>query len=102
MGITDRVTGFTSKVQDGAKSATQTVFLTSLRLISGAVLGLSLGLIVREMAQGGFLVLLFTLLVVLGSFMKLSSQWTLGKIFIFDLICVLVGMLLRMYIVIAP
>jgi hypothetical protein len=34
--------------------------------------------------------------------MKVLSSWGIGQILIFDLICVLVGMLFRMYILIAP
>lgn len=102
MGMGDRVTGMTNRVQDGAKNATNSLLLFLLKLISGLMLGLTLGLIVREILQNGFLTLLFVLLATTVVFMKVSSKWSFGQVFIFDLVCILVGMLLRVYIVVAP
>lgn len=98
----DRIGGMATRMQDGAKNATSSLLLFLLKLISGLVLGLTLGLIIREILQNGFLTLLFVLLTTTVVFMKLSSNWSYGQVFIFDLVCILVGMLLRVYIVVAP
>ncbi|MDG0814852.1 hypothetical protein [Bdellovibrio svalbardensis] len=102
MGISDKMRGLATNVQDGVKSSTLSFFHICLRLITGFLVGLTLALIGQELIGYGTFALIFATIVVLAVVMKLLSAWSFGQIFIFDLIVVLVGMLLRMYILVAP
>ncbi|WP_295900339.1 hypothetical protein [uncultured Bdellovibrio sp.] len=102
MGIGDKMRGLASSAQEGVKSSTLSFFHFTLRFVTGILLGLVLGLIGQELVGYGTFALLFVMVVVLGIVMKVLSNWSMGQILIFDLICVLVAMLLRMYILVAP
>lgn len=102
MGIGDRMRGLATDVQTGVKSTTMKLLHFSLRLLSGFFLGLTIALIGQELLGYGNFALIFATTVVLSVIMKILSQWTFGQILIFDLIAVLVAMLLRMYILVAP
>lgn len=102
MGIGDKMRGMASNAQDGVKNSTITLTHFLLRFVSGLVLGLVLALIAQELIGFGTFALIFVMIVILGITLKFLSSWSISKILIFDLICVLVGMLLRMYILVAP
>lgn len=102
MGIGDRMKGLASGAQEGVKTTSLSLMHFSLRFVTGILLGLVLALIGQELMGYGIFALLFVMFVVLGMSLKLLGSWSIGQILIFDLICVLVGMLLRMYILVAP
>jgi hypothetical protein len=78
----------------------------ALRMVSGGFLGLTLSLVVQEALgkkEGDDLISFFFVIVATcGAFLRVSKKWTLASVLIFDLICVLVGMILRLYIMVAP
>ena len=102
MGLSERMSLMASQIQDGAKSTTKSLFNIFLRALTGLVLGFTLALVAQQMIGFGSFGLFFMTTVVLGLFYKLSSAWSIASILIFDLICVLVALSLRMYILIAP
>lgn len=102
MGIGEKMSGFATRAQDGVKSSTMSIMHIALRLVTGLFLGLVLALIGQELMGYGTFALLFVMVVVVGLIMKFMSGWSFAKILIFDLICILVAMLLRMYILVAP
>ncbi|WII73871.1 hypothetical protein QJS83_08265 [Bdellovibrio sp. 22V] len=102
MGIGDKMRGLASSAQEGAKSSALSLFHITLRFITGVLLGMTLGFIGQELMDYGTFALLFVIVVVLGVIMKMLASWSIAQILIFDLICVLVVMLLRMYILVAP
>ncbi|MFS4458993.1 hypothetical protein [Bdellovibrio sp. HCB2-146] len=102
MGIGDKMKGFATNVQGGVKSSSMTALHIFLRLMTGLALGLTIALIGQEFVQYGTFALIFCMIVVLAVIMKTLSGWSIGQILIFDLICILVAMLLRMYILVAP
>lgn len=102
MGIGDKMRGMATNVQDGVKSTSISLFHIFLRLVTGFFLGLTLSLIGQQLMGYGTFALLFVIVMIMAAVYKISSSWTISKILIFDLICVLVGMLLRMYILVAP
>lgn len=102
MGMADKMKGFSTNVQDGVKNSSVSLVCLTLRVLTGFMLGLTLGLIGQELVGYGSLALTFMLVVVMGLVVKTTSGWNLGKILIFDLFLVLVAMLLRMYILVAP
>lgn len=102
MGIGERMKDLAINVQEGVKSSTVSMTAFALRLISGGALGLTVALVGQELAGYGSFMLLFFSLLVLGLFMRISVTWRVPQILIFDLICILVAQLLRMYILLAP
>jgi hypothetical protein len=102
MGLTDKMKGLSTNMQDGVKNSSVSLFCFFLRFITGVMLGLTMALIGQELMGYGTFAMLFAIVVVLGLVLKTTSEWTAGKILIFDLILVLVAMLLRMYILVAP
>ena len=102
MSIGDRMSGFATNMKDGAKNSSISLFHILLRLVTGLLLGLTLALIGQELVSYGTFALMFVMVTVTAIIFKILSSWGIGKILIFDLICVLVAMLLRMYILVAP
>lgn len=102
MGISDKMKGLSTNIQEGAKNSSVSLFCLTLRILTGFALGLTLALIGQELMGYGTLALTFMMVVVMGLVVKTTSGWNLAKILIFDLFLVLVAMLLRMYILVAP
>lgn len=87
------------------REATQTFFSfikTVVILISGLFLGLTLAYMGQVLFAYENFILFFVTLLTLGFVYKLLSRWSITQILIFDLIVILIGALLRMYILLAP
>ncbi len=102
MALSEKMKGFATNMQEGVKTSSVSFLNISLRLISGLFLGFTLALIGQEFAGYGTFSLIFCTLVVVALFMRISKAWRIPHILIFDLICILVAQLLRMYILLAP
>jgi hypothetical protein len=102
MGVVDKMSHFASNVQDKMKSSSVFLFTLFVRLITGAFLGLTFSLILQELIGFGTFGFLFVSFVTMGLFVRASSTWSLLSVLVFDLFCVLVSLLLRMYILVAP
>ena len=82
-------------------------FLTfSIKVVTGIVVGLVLALIVHEMLgrqnSEATVSFYFIIAIVTAVFMRVSKKWTLPAVLVFDLVCILVGIILRLYIMVAP
>jgi hypothetical protein len=88
--------------QERFKTSTNAMGLLAFKLLSGLFIGLTLALIAQEIIQYGIISLVFVIVVVTSCLLKIVKSWSWSHVFIFDLICVLIGLLLRMYILIAP
>lgn len=102
MGVTDKLSQFANNIQTGAKEASVSLVGISIKLLTGFFIGLTLALIGQEMMGYGVFSFTLMLVVTMGLIFRLLKSWTLGAVLVFDLICVLVALLLRMYILIAP
>ncbi|MBT4762759.1 MAG: hypothetical protein HOO06_13770 [Bdellovibrionaceae bacterium] len=91
-----------SHVQQRIKSSSSGMFVFGLKMFTGFMLGLTLSLVGQEIVGYKTLSLVFLITVITGVFLRLSRNWGLAGILIFDLIAILFAMLLRMYILIAP
>jgi Na+/melibiose symporter-like transporter len=98
--------GFVGRTQERLVGSFNGLMTLTVKLITGFTLGLTFGLVVLELfgykAGEGNLALVFTLLVVWGLFWRISRKWSLTGVLVFDLICVLLGLLVRLYVVVAP
>jgi hypothetical protein len=102
MGMVDRLNAHAVQVKEGVKSSGVSFILLVLKLLSGLIIGLTFAIMFQEIAQFGQLSFLFIIVLVTTLFAKLTKSWGFVTLIIFDLICVLVAMLLRMYILIGP
>lgn len=102
MGLTERFTGLTNSAQQSIKAKAIEMVITMIRWASGLTIGLTLSLIFQEILGYEQFVFIFVLLTAHFLFLKISKSWSLVFLLVFDLICMLVAMLLRMYILVAP
>lgn len=106
MGVTDKLKGFSSNMgqslQSGVKKASHSLTHIVLRIISGFFIGFVLALIAQQLFLLGTFSLVFLTILFMGLIYSVLSKLTLFQIVVFDVICVLVGALLRMYILVAP
>jgi hypothetical protein len=93
---------FIDNVQQKVKSSSNMAALMTARLLTGLYVGLTLSLIGQEIIRYEWMMFLLVIMVSAGALMKISKSWTWTQLFIFNLICILIGLLLRMYILIAP
>ena len=97
---------FVGKVQTQFKKTSGDFALFVFKFFSGLVLGLTFGLVMQEIlghAEGeNLLAFLFVVIVTAGAFLRISKTWSFVTLLVFDLICILLGMVLRLYIMVAP
>ena len=89
-------------VQDRIKSSTNVFALITFKILTGLFLGLTLALIGDQIIDYGWFSFVLVVVVVTGTLFKISRNWSWMNMLIFNLNCVLIGLLLRMYILIAP
>jgi hypothetical protein len=73
-----------------------------LQIFTSLLLGLTLSLILQEVIGFGTLAFVFVMLVGALLVFRLLRTWTIFSNLVFLFICILVGMLLRMYVMLAP
>lgn len=84
------------------KSSSSSLTLFTIKASSGLIIGLTFAIVGQEMIGYGSFAFFFVLFSMAGAFLKISKKWRFFGVFIFNLICVLVALLLRMYVIIAP
>lgn len=102
MGITDKLNQLAGQMQEGVKSTTVSFVSLSLKIITAFFFSLTLSLIIQEMMGSGMFTFIFTMVLVIGLIMKLIGKWNIGAVLLFDLFCVLVALLLKLYLQVAP
>ena len=93
---------FIQGVQFRFKRSSAGIFVFFFRVLTGLFLGLTFALIGQELIGYGSLAFWFVIVTLAGAFLRISRSWNAGAVVVFNLVCILVGMLLRMYIVVAP
>lgn len=93
---------FISQFQDKVKTSTGQLALMLFKLLTGVLIGLTLALIFQELIGYGTISFVLVIAAVTLTLFRIMKTWTWSRLLIFDLICVLVALLLRMYIMIAP
>lgn len=93
---------FTETLQHRLKSSSAGLVTFILKVFSGFVLGLTFALIGEEAIGYGSLSFFFVVTVTVLTFLRLAKPWNWVSVLVFDLVMVLIGLLLRMYILVAP
>jgi K+-sensing histidine kinase KdpD len=102
MIVGDKLKGFSNSVQQKTQQASYGLVHMLFRVITGFFIGIVLSLIAQEIFQFQSLILVFLTLVLMSAIYKSIERMSLFQILVFDLICILIATLLRMYIMIAP
>lgn len=102
VGVGNKVNQVINSVQGSTKNTTQLIFLFGLKAITTFFISLTLAMIAQEVLGFGVISFLFVMIVVSVILMKIMMAWTAGKVFVFQIICVLIGLLLRFYVLVAP
>jgi hypothetical protein len=88
--------------QERLKTSTNALLLLSFRMATGLFLGLTFALIGSQIIDYGWFSFVLVIVVTTGVILRVTRGWAWIHILIFNLICVLTGLVLRMYILIAP
>ena len=94
--------GIGSKIQIQFKKSSSSLLLLGFRVFTGAMLGLTFALIGDEMISYGQFIFTFVIVAICLSFLRISRYWSFIAVVVFNLVCILVGMLLRFYIMVGP
>jgi len=89
-------------VQTKLKSSSKGILLLIFKSCTGFLLSLTFALVGQEVLGFNSLAFIFMMVVVVGVFLRIARSWGFVGTLVFNLVCVLVGMLLRMYILVAP
>lgn len=73
-----------------------------LKFISALALGMTMALIGQEVLKYGLVAFLFLMVLTMGLVLRALKTATIINVLVFDLVCVLVGLALKMYILMAP
>lgn len=74
----------------------------SFKFITALLLGMTMAMIGQEIVKYEFIAFLFVMFLTAGIVLRLLKSFSIVNVIVFNLICVLVGMALRLYIQIAP
>lgn len=102
MSIVNRINSQAIHLGQTAKVGAQSLFLVFCKILTGLLLGLTLALVGQEIFRFGPILFWFILLISTSTFYKISKEWGGAGLLIFDLLCVLGALLIRMYVVVAP
>lgn len=102
MGLSDGMARVSQQMQDNVRMTFGGVMAWVLKFVSALILGFTISIIAREILQSGLLAQLFVMIVITGVITKLIQKWTVLNVLAFDLLWVLVGLGLKMYILLAP
>lgn len=102
MGIADKVNQIAGSVQQSVKTTSTSVLSLVIKALTGLLIGITFAMIGQEILGYGILSFLFMMIVVTALIFRILKSWGIGSVLVFDLICVLLAMLLRMYILVAP
>lgn len=94
-----------STMQETFRQSSIDFFAATLRLITGTVVGVTLGLIAQELlAQPPEISLAFVFAVIssLAVIWRITKGWSVSMVLLLDLILILLGAVLRLYVMVAP
>lgn len=102
MGLSEGMAKITQQVQDGVRFTLASLIAWMVKLVSALFLAFTLAIVAQEVMQFHMLAFLFVMVLTTGLLLKLMQKWSVLNVIAFDLVCVLVGLGLKMYILLAP
>lgn len=89
-------------VQYRTKETAKSLSVALFKALSGAFWGLVLAMIFQQVLGFGAFSFAFVIVSVALAFMRLAKSWSVVGALVFNVILVLLGLLLRLYILVAP
>ena len=102
MSVKTKINDMFFSLQNGAKLSSRFFLLWTLKIFVAFVFGLTIALIGEEVFKYQMFSYYFVLLMTSGVFLKLTKSWQFIPVVIFILFYIMLAMLLRMYIFVAP
>jgi hypothetical protein len=94
------------RMQTQFKKTSGDLLLFGIKFISGVILGLTFALIMQEVMgkaeDENLLAFFFVIVTTMAVYIRLTRYWGQAAKLIFDRVCVLTGLVLRLYIMVAP
>lgn len=98
----DKMGEFIENMQYTIKRNSQNIGLFVVRFLSGLFVGLTLTLVGQQILGYGQLLFWFVIILCTMVFLKITKGWKWVGVIVLDFILILMGLLLKMYILIAP
>jgi hypothetical protein len=93
---------FIENLQYKLKTSSSSLFLTVTKIFVGLLIGLTFALIGQTILDYGQFSFFLVIISLASAFYRVARGWKWSYLLSFSLICVLLGLLLKMYIQIAP
>ncbi|MCB0349203.1 MAG: hypothetical protein KDD37_10225 [Bdellovibrionales bacterium] len=94
--------GIIASTHQGIKKGSTHLGVLSLRFFSALIVAYAMALIGEGLLFYGRLSFWFVLIITAAVFLKITRSWGAGGVLVLDLILFLIGLLLRMYVLVAP
>lgn len=89
-------------VQNNLKKSSGSLLTFLWKILTGVVVGLTLALIGQEVFSYNNFLFVFVIVMSTLVFVTIARGWNAWMVGIFNLFCILAGLLLRMYALVAP
>jgi hypothetical protein len=93
---------FIENMQYQLKKNSQNIGLFVVRFFSGLMLGITITLVGQQIMGYGQLLFWFVIILTTTVFLKITKGWKWTGVIVLDFVLVLIALLLKMYILIAP
>jgi hypothetical protein len=93
---------FIENMQYQLKKNSQNIGLFIVRFFSGVMLGITITLVGQQILGYGQLLFWFVIVLTTTVFLKITKGWKWTGVIVLDFVLILIGLLLKMYILIAP
>lgn len=93
---------FIEDLQYRIKTSSSSLFLSLAKIFIGLVMGLTFALMGQQMINYVDLSFLLVTVITIATFYRIARGWKWAHTLVFALVCVLIALLLKMYIMIAP
>ena len=89
-------------MQTNLKKSSNSLFMFTVRSFTGLFIGFTLALVGQELFKYGTFLFAFVIMATVSVILVISRHWSIWVIGTFNLFCILLGLLLRMYAFVAP
>lgn len=90
------------RVQERLRQGSRSLSLWGFKAVTGFFVGLTFALVIQKISGMGTLAFAAVVVFFIGAVLRISKNWSFTGVLIFNLFCIMVGLMLRMYILIAP
>ncbi len=102
MGIGDKINQVSSQLQEGVRNSSISLASVFIKTMTALVVSLTLSLIIQEIMGTGVFTFVFTMVVFSTGLLRIMKAWSVSQVLLFDLFCILVALILKLYLQVAP